>query len=124
MYKLDDIELKKSCNMIEWIINYLQQERVRYVKPFILLIDVYLHIPMQDMYGESYAVVQHVESYLVRHFEAIQAFVTTILIVLQDELQKWIGESQLFFQESTQKRAEEQVTQADLILRLVLTIFS
>lgn len=42
--KLEDIELKKSCSLIEWLILYLQQER--------------------DMYGESFVIVQHLEGYL------------------------------------------------------------
>ncbi|ELR24598.1 uncharacterized protein ACA1_171820 [Acanthamoeba castellanii str. Neff] len=50
--KLEDIELKKSCSLIEWLILYLQQER--------------------DMYGESFVIVQHLEGYLKRSEEEVR----------------------------------------------------
>jgi len=67
--KLDDIDLKKSCNFLEWLISFLQQER--------------------DVYGECFAVVQHLEGYL-------------------DELTTWTNDMALYFRECCDKRAEEQ----------------
>jgi len=43
--KLDEIELKKSCDLVEWLILWFQEER--------------------DLYGEAYSAMQTLENYLV-----------------------------------------------------------
>jgi len=76
--KLDEIELKKSCDLVEWLILWFQEERARSLTttaPLLLSLLVeqvgisstkeITFMQCQDLYGEAYSAMQTLENYLV-----------------------------------------------------------